>query len=90
VFLDKKILFENLRIKLYEIIISPGIYKILEFGRCFEMNCGVFRPKRNGHRCLISNFKTYSAIRRCFFLWELEGHGALKCSLLYIYNGSDG
>ena len=58
VFLDKKILFDNLRIKLYEIIISPGIYIILDFGRCFEINCGVFGPKGNGYRCLISNFKT--------------------------------
>jgi hypothetical protein len=71
-------------------LISPGIYIILEFGRCFEMNCGVSGPKRNGYRCLISNFKTYSVIRRCFFLWELEGYDALKCSLFYVYNGNGG
>ena len=82
----KKVLFENLRIKLCEII-SPGIYIILEFGRCFEINCGVFWLKRNGYRCLISNFKTNSVIRRCFFLWKSEGYDALKCSLLYIYGG---
>jgi len=50
--LIKEILFENLRVKLYEIIITPGIYVILELRRCFEMNCGVFGPKRNGYRCL--------------------------------------
>jgi hypothetical protein len=86
----KKIPFGNLRIKLYDIIISPGIYIILELGRCFEINSGVFGPKRNGFRCLISNFRTYSVIRRCIFLWELEGYDALKRSLLYIHNGNGG
>jgi hypothetical protein len=37
-----KIIFGNVRLKLYEIIISPGIYTILELGRCFEINCGYF------------------------------------------------
>ena len=90
VFHDKKIIFGNLRIKLYEIIISSGIYMILELGRRFEINCVVFGSKRNGYRCLISNFRAYSVIRRCSFLWELEGYDALKCSLLYICNGNDG
>lgn len=75
---------------MYEIIISSGIYMILELGRRFEINCVVFGSKRNGYRCLISNFRAYSVIRRCSFLWELEGYDALKCSLLYICNGNDG